>query len=215
MRKGKSVIGKDVLSLEDGTRLETVSDLIVDPGGQRLVALVVDEGGLMSPSRVVPIGEVTGFGKDAVIVRGQDSVVATNQDDALRAIVDQKEKIVGKQVYTVNGDDQGKIADVYFDEPTGNVMGYEVSGGIIGDVTKGTSFLSIEDITTIGNDVIYVQPEIATVLDEQVGGLQGAVRDAGIASVRPADGHRPTERQRPTPLSASEPVPTLSRKRDR
>ena len=179
MRKGKSVIGKDVLSLEDGTRLETVSDLIVDPGGQRLVALVVDEGGLMSPSRVVPIGEVTGFGKDAVIVRGQDSVVATNQDDALRAIVDQKEKIVGKEVYTVNGDDQGKIADVYFDEPTGTVMGYEVSGGILGDVTKGTSFLATADITSIGNDVIYVQPETATVLDQQVGGLQGAVRDAG------------------------------------
>ena len=179
MRKGKSVIGKDVLSLEDGTRLETVSDLIVDPGGQRLVALVVDEGGLMSPSRVVPIGEVTGFGKDAVVVRGQGSVVATNQDDALRAIVDQKEKIVGKEVYTVNGDDQGKIADVYFDEPTGTVMGYEVSGGILGDVTKGTSFLATDDITTIGNDVIYVQPETATVLDQQVGGIQGAVRDAG------------------------------------
>ena len=127
MRKGKSVIGKDVLSLEDGTRLETVSDLIVDPGGQRL----------MSPSRVVPIGEVTGFGKDAVIVRGQGSVVATNQDDALRAIVDEKDKIVGKEVYTVNGDDQGKIADVYFDEPTGTVMGYEVSGGILGAVDTG------------------------------------------------------------------------------
>jgi uncharacterized protein YrrD len=179
MRKGKSVIGKDVLSLEDGTRLETVSDLIMDPGGQRLVALVVDEGGLMSPSRVVPIGEVTGFGKDAVVVRGQGSVVATNQDDSLRAIVDQKETIVGKEVYTVEGDDQGKVADVYFDEPTGMVMGYEVSGGLIGDVTKGTSFLATDDITTIGNDVIYVQPETATVLDQQVGGLQGAVSDAG------------------------------------
>ena len=31
----------------------------------------------------------------------------------------------------------------------------------------------------IGNDVIYVQPETATVLDQQVGGIQGAVRDAG------------------------------------
>ena len=179
MRKGKSVIGKDVLSLEDGTRLEKVSDLIVDPGGQRLVALVIDEGGLMSPARVVPMGEVTGFGKDAVVVRGPGSIVSTNQDDELRAIVDQKEKILGKEVYTVQGDDQGKIADVYFDEPTGTVIGYEVSGGLIGDVTKGTSFLATDDITTIGSDVIYVQPETATVLDQQVGGIQGAVRDAG------------------------------------
>ena len=93
--------------------------------------------------------------------------------------MDQKEKIVGKEVYTVQGDDQGKIADVYFDEPTGTVMGYEVSGGLFGDVSKGTSFLATDDITTIGNDVIYVQPETAIVLDRQVGGIQGAVRDVG------------------------------------
>ena len=143
------------------------------------MALVVDESGLMSPARVVPIGEVTGFGKDAVVVRGPDSIVPTNEDETLRTIVDQKEKILGKQVYTVQGDDQGKIADIYFDEPTGTVMGYEVSGGLLGDVAKGTSFLATDDITSIGNDVIYVQPETATVLDQQVGGIQGAVKGAG------------------------------------
>jgi uncharacterized protein YrrD len=179
MRKGKSVIGKDILSLEDGTHLESVRDLIVDADGQRLVAIVVEESGLMSPARVIPIGEVTSFGKDAVVVRGSGSIVPTNQDETLRAIVEQKEKILGKQVYTVQGDDQGKIADIYFDEPTGTVTGYEVSGGLLGDVAKGTSFLSTDDITSIGNDVIYVQPETATVLDQQVGGIQGAVKGAG------------------------------------
>jgi uncharacterized protein YrrD len=179
MRKGKSVIGKDILSLEDGTHLESVRDLIVDADGQRLVAIVVEESGLMSPARVIPIGEVTSFGKDAVVVRGSGSIVPTNQDETLQAIVEQKEKILGKQVYTVQGDDQGKIADIYFDEPTGTVTGYEVSGGLLGDVAKGTSFLSTDDITSIGNDVIYVQPETATVLDQQVGGIQGAVKGAG------------------------------------
>ena len=179
MRKGNSVIGKDILSLEDGTHLESVRDLIVDAGGQRLVAIVVEESGLMSPARVIPIGEVTSFGKDAVVVRGPDSIVPTNEDETLRTIVEQKEKILGKQVYTVQGDDQGKIADIYFDEPTGTVMGYEVSGGLLGDVAKGTSFLATDDITSIGNDVIYVQPETATVLDQQVGGIQGAVKGAG------------------------------------
>jgi len=179
MRKGKSVIGKDILSLEDGTHLESIRDLIVDASGQRLVALVIEESGLMSPARVIPIGEVTSFGKDAVVVRGPGSIIPTNQDEALREIVEHKEKIVGKQVYTVDGDDQGKIADIYFDEPTGTVMGYEVSGGFLGDVAKGTSFLATEDITSIGSDVIYVQPETAPVLDQQVGGIQGAVKDAG------------------------------------
>ena len=179
MRKGKSVIGKDVLSLADGAKLQTVSDVIVDPSGQRLVALVVDEGGLMSSAKVVPIEEVTSFGKDAVVVRSHDSIIATNQNQALRDIVDQDEKILGKKVFTVSGDDQGSVGDIYFDERTGTVVGYEVSGGLLGDAAKGTSYLPTDEITTIGVDVIYVEPEVASALDQQVGGIQGAVKGAG------------------------------------
>jgi uncharacterized protein YrrD len=179
VRKGKSVIGKDVLSLADGAKVETVSDVIVDPSGQRLVALVVNEGGLMSSAKVVPIEEVSSFGKDAVVIRSQDSIISTSQNQALRDIVDQDEKILGKKVYTVDGDNQGSVGDIYFDERTGSVVGYEVSGGLLGDAAKGTSYLPTDEITTIGVDVIYVQPEVATALEQQVGGIQGAVKGAG------------------------------------
>ena len=179
MRKGKSILGKDVLALDDGTKLEKVHGVIVDPGGQRLVALVVDEGGLMSSTKVVPIEEISSFGRDAVVVGGLGSIVTTSEAPGLKQIVEQSEKIVGKKVFTVTGDEQGTIADIYFDEPSGKVLGYEVSGGWLGDAAKGTSYLPSEDITTIGADVIYVQPEVADTLDQQVGGVQGALQDAG------------------------------------
>ena len=179
MRKGKSIIGKDVLALDDGTKLEKVNGVIVDPGGQRLVALVVDEGGLMSSTKVVPIEEISSFGRDAVVVGGQRSIVTTAEAPGLKEIVEQSDRIVGKKVFTVTGDEQGTIADIYFDEPSGRVLGYEVSGGLLGDAAKGTSYLPSEEITAIGADVIYVQPEVAETLDQQVGGVQGALQDAG------------------------------------
>ena len=179
MRKGKSLIGKDILTLEDGTKLEKVNGVIVDPGGQRLVALVVDQGGLMSSTRVVPIEEVSSFGRDAVVIEGRASVVTTAEAPGLKAIVEQSERIVDKKVFTVTGDEQGTVADIYFDERSGNVLGYEVSGGLIGDAARGTSYLPSEDITTIGADVIYVHPEVADALEEQIGGIQGALQDAG------------------------------------
>jgi uncharacterized protein YrrD len=179
MRKGKSVIGKDILALDEGTRLQKVNNLIIDPGGQRLVGLVVDEGGLMSSTKVVPIEEVSSFGRDAVVVEGQHSIVTTAEAPEIKDIVDHAEKFVGKKVFTVTGDDQGTIADIYFDEPTGTVLGYEVSGGLFADTAKGTAYLPTEDITSIGADVIYVEPQIADTLDQQVGGVQGALQDAG------------------------------------
>ena len=147
MRKGKSLIGKDILTLEDGTKLEKVNGVIVDTGGQRLVALVVDQGGLMSSTRVVPIEEVSSFGRDAVVIGGRGSIVTTAEAPGLKEIVDHSEKIVDKKVFTVTGDEQGTIKDIYFDERSGNVLGYEVSGGLIGDAATGTSYLPSEDIT--------------------------------------------------------------------
>ena len=179
MRKGRNIIGKDVLGLDDGSKLQDVTDLIVDPAGQRLVALVVDEGGLMSSARVVPIEAVSAFGKDAVVIQGAGAIISTSDNDALRSIVDADEKILGKKVFTTDGDEQGSVADIYFDETTGAVLGYELSNGLLGDAASGTSYLATEDITTIGTDVIYVRPEVAHVLEQQVGGIQGAMQDAG------------------------------------
>ena len=105
--------------------------------------------------------------------------MTTAEAPGLKEIVDQSEKIVDKKVFTVTGDEQGTIADIYFDESSGKVLGFEVSGGLLGDAAKGTSYLPTEEITSIGTDVIYVAPAVADALDQQVGGIQGALQDAG------------------------------------
>lgn len=179
MRKGKSIIGKEVLSLAEGVKLDKVNDVVVDPEGRRLVALVVSEGGFMSSSKVVPLNRISSFGKDAVVVQSAESIVAASADPELRAYVDREEKILGKTVYTTTGDEQGSVADIYFEETTGAVVGYEISGGMLGDAAKGRSYLATEEITGIGDDVIYVDPEVAAGLEAQVGGIQGSLDQAG------------------------------------
>lgn len=179
MRKGKSVIGKEILSLAEGVKLDKVNDLVVEPGGQRVVALVVSEGGFMSSSKVVPIVQVASFGKDAVVIESSDSIISASAEPELEAIVAGDDRIVGKTVYTTTGDDQGSIADIYFEESTGAVVGYEITGGMLGDAARGRSYLATDEITAIGNDVIYVEPETAATLEGQVGGIQGTLEEAG------------------------------------
>jgi uncharacterized protein YrrD len=179
MRKGKSVIGKQILSLSTGQRLESVNDLVLDPDGRRMIALVVSEGGILTSEKVVPSSEITSYGKDAVVVRAPDAIISASDQPELRAAVHHHDKILGKTVFTTTGDKLGSISDVYFDERTADVMGYEVSGGLIGDATKGTSYLATDEITNIGPDVIYVNPVTAETLEAQVGGIQGALQGAG------------------------------------
>ncbi len=178
MRKGKNIIGKDVLSLADGVRIHSVKDLIIGEENDCVVALLVDEGGLFSGSTVVPIEAVHSFGKDAVVIADAGAVVAASSYPKVHAIIDRKESLLGKKIVTTEGQELGKVGDMYFNETDGQIVGLEISGGTIGDITKGASYLPIEDVQRSGPDVVFVHPQVSDKLEAQQGGLQGALSGA-------------------------------------
>lgn len=179
MRKGKNVVGQSVVSYNDGRKLESVKDVLLGETNTSIVALLVDEGGLLSSSRVVPMEAVHSFGRDAVVITGSEAVVSASADPEVKAIVNRNDKLLGKRVMTNTGDLLGTISDMYFQERTGQIAGFEVSGGILGDIARGTSYLALEEIENIGPDVIFVRPEVSDKLEGQVGGLQGALDETG------------------------------------
>jgi uncharacterized protein YrrD len=179
MRKGKTVVGQHLLSLNDGRRIDSVKDLVISAGNDAIVALVVDEGGLLSSSKVVPLENVSSFGKHAVVIDDSSAIVSASADPDTKAILDRKDSLLGKKVYTDHGQQMGTISDMYFDETSGRILGFEVSGGIFGDIARGTSYLPVEDVERIGPDVIFVRPSTGEALESQVGGVQGALNSAG------------------------------------
>lgn len=179
MRKGKSVIGKPILSLADGARLHEVKDVILGAGNDNVVGLLADEGGFLASSHVVPIEEVVSFGRDAVVVARRESVIAANEVPEIGSIVARDQSLLGTRVFTETGDDQGKINDVYFDEPTGRILGFELSGGVFTDAAQGTRYVPVEELVRVGPDVAYVHPETADLLEQQRGGISGALAGVG------------------------------------
>ncbi|HVM29426.1 MAG TPA: PRC-barrel domain-containing protein [Candidatus Limnocylindrales bacterium] len=179
MRKGKNVIGQPVLGFADGRRLDTVKDLVLSGTDDSVVALLVDEGGLLSHSRIVPFDQIRSFGRDAVVIEDKQAIISASHSREISKILNRDEKLLGKKVVTDTGDGLGSISDMYFDDQTGRILGFEVSGGLIGDIARGTSYLALEDIERMGPDVIFVRPDTGEDLENQVGGLQGAMNQAG------------------------------------
>jgi uncharacterized protein YrrD len=179
MRKGKTVIGQDVLSLADGQKIETVKDLLISQSNDAIVALLVDEGGLLSSSKIVPIEEVQDFGRNAVVITDPTAVTRASSYPEAKEIIDRKDSLLGKRVFTDGGQQMGTISDMYFDENGGRILGFEVSGGVIGDIARGTSYLAVEEIERIGPDVVFIAPASGEALESQVGGVQGALQKAG------------------------------------
>jgi uncharacterized protein YrrD len=179
MHKGSDVIGKVVVTYDTGERVERVQDLLFDQDSNQLVGLLVDEGGWLSSARVVTLKNVQTIGPNAVVIPSKSAIAKSSKIPEIKQILKRNNVLKGTRIMTTNGRDLGTMVDLYFDEETGAVEGYEVSGGLFADVYSGRSFVPAPRTLNIGEDVAFVPPEISDLMEEQVGGIKGAVQTAG------------------------------------
>jgi uncharacterized protein YrrD len=178
MRKGRDMIGKPVVAYDTGEKVETVTDLIFDQDENRLLGFLIDEGGWFSNAKVLPLNQIKAIGLDAVVVADENSIRTSSSFPDIHRVLERNNVLKGTQIMTLDGRDLGTMVDLYFDDQTGIVEGYEVSGGLFADAYSGRSFVPAPQTLKIGEDVAFVPPEIADLMEEQVGGIKAAVQTA-------------------------------------
>ena len=180
MIKGKEMIGRSVMTIDGGVQLNKVQDLVFDHDANQVLALLVDEGGWFRSAKVVPFEMVKSIGDDAVMVQDESDVISARDDSRIAELLDSKTGIIGTKLLTEEGRDLGKIADVYFEERSGKVVGYEATGGLFSDLSSGRTFVPAPESIIIGDDAAIVPESVAAAMEEQeAGGLQGAFGRAG------------------------------------
>jgi uncharacterized protein YrrD len=176
MFKGRDVIGKPVVSYDVGEKFDVVEDLIFDQESNQLLGFLVRESSWFKPAQVLLLSDVQAIGVDAVITSSQGAIAKASQIPAVSHILDYNTILKGTRILTMDGRDLGVIVDLYFDENSGRVEGYEVSGGLFADAYSGRSFVPALQTLKIGRDVAFVPTETAQLMEEQVGGLRGAMQ---------------------------------------
>ncbi len=179
MLKGSDLIGKVVVTYDTGKKIERIRDLIFDQERNQLLGFLVEEKGLFRDAKVIPLQEVQAIGLDAIVVHSKESVVEAHHSPAIAEIVHHNNVLRGTKILTTAGLNLGELVDLFFDEHSGLVEGYEVSGGVFADAYSGRSFVPAPETLKIGYDVAFVPPETAQMMAEQVGGIRGAVQATG------------------------------------
>ncbi|MDP9314227.1 MAG: PRC-barrel domain-containing protein [Chloroflexota bacterium] len=179
MRKGSDLVGKPIVAFDTGEEFERVQDLLFDQHSNQLLGFLVDEGGWFSSARVLPLENVQTIGPDAIIVPSKTAIANATQVPAINRVLERNNVLKGTKIMTTDGRDLGTMADLYFDERTGAVEGYEVSGGIFADAYTGRSFVPAPQTLKIGEDVAFVPPETADLMEEQLGGIKAAAQTGG------------------------------------
>jgi len=156
MRKGHSITGLQVLSQNTGKDLGKVLDLIFDHDANQCLALVLREKALLQNAQVVRYENIVSIGKDAVIVSADDTVINPLDDSRLRIVLERDTHLTGTKIVSESGQDLGSFADVYIDESTGRVVGYEVSGGLVADAMSGKRYIPAERTKElrVGDDML-------------------------------------------------------------
>lgn len=180
MIKGKDILNRSIVAVSTGEKIDRVHDVIFDHQANQVLGLLVDEGGWFSAAKVVPFERIRSVGEDAVMIGSADDVTTTREDGRLKEALDSKASLIGLTLLTTDGQNLGRIADVFFDEHTGQVEGYEATGGLFADLSSGRTFVPAPESVQIGTDTAIVPISVAQAMQEQEdGGLKGALSSAG------------------------------------
>lgn len=162
MQKASEIIGRAVVAREGAEDVGKIKDLVVDPSGRQVLGFVVGEG-LLKSTKVAPWMGIQAIGPDSVIVSASTSIVKVAEAPDIKAVLDKDLSIRGLRLQTTDGKDLGKIDDFQFDEKTGAVLGYELSGGIFGR----NSFMPTPTTLELGKDLAFVGPEAEETIEKK------------------------------------------------
>ena len=161
MRLGKRLLGMDVFVLSTGRNLGQVQDLIFSVSSSKLMALLVTAKGLVDGEGkplefVIKLDDVHRVGSDAVIIG--DLTVLRRMDEILSmgGTWSQTPDIVGLPVITTGGTLLGTLDDVLVDTQTGDILGFQLSDGLIKDLLTGRVVIPASSQYQLGSEALIV-----------------------------------------------------------
>ena len=148
--------GKTILSVNDGAKIGSVDDVLIDPNSLRIAALTVTSGGVFDrETNYVPASDVNKWGKDAVLVEGRE-VFRTEADITDRERwISAGNKLNGLTMVDSHGTRLGRIEDVLIDE-SGKIVSYRISDSMMGGSSRD---IPAGNTKAMGEDVVIVEAE--------------------------------------------------------
>lgn len=175
MRKGTDLIGKPIIAYDSGCKVGTVRDLIFSQNQSALVALLTEEPKWFGSGKIVLIDDIKAIGIDGILIDNAEFIQSADKVPAVQHVIEQQNVLRGTEIMTISGRNLGKMVDLYFNAKTGDVEGYEVSGGVFSDAYTGRSFVPVNRTFHIGQDFAFVPDSVTEMMEEQIGGFKGAM----------------------------------------
>ena len=151
----KQLKGIPVISVSDAEQLGTVERAYLDPEARRIVGFSFHQaGGFLQPESapLLDTSDIQSFGADVLTLANPAMIRGKETANRYAELMD-VDRLHGRQVFTEDGQDLGKIDSVEFDEQSYRLTGFELGSGFFDNPRP----VLVDDIVTIGPEVIVVR----------------------------------------------------------
>ncbi len=176
MRKSKRFVSMPVISLEGGRQIGVVKEIVVDPAGKKVAALIVDQKGWFKEQRFIPYHRIHSIGKDAVTIEKTSGVEKAAGLPGIVGMLKERVRITGAKIVSENGKTLGYVDDYYVDTASGTIAGLEFSGNFLNGMIRGRAFIDITYVRTLGKEVVVITNEGVENTFKLEGGIQEKVK---------------------------------------
>ncbi len=152
MKTLRELRGLPVLTLEEGERLGQVRDLILDPVGAQVLALILDRRAPGGEPQVVATANVRHVGVAAITVENRGSLVPLSRVPRFQALARSRRPLEGRMVISEEGERLGRVGDLQVDETN-----FRATSLILRGTFRRGRVIPIEQVRTIGADAIVVR----------------------------------------------------------
>ena len=153
MRRGREIIGLPVIKLATGKELGWVADLSWNHDQRKIKGISLDTGGVVYRSDPIPRSNIAFIGQDAVTMADEAASGEGTDSSGDKSIG----AVAGVMVVTDTGRNLGTLQDLVFDDSGESLVGYEVSGGLVGDFISGREVLPPEAVLAWGTETVVVR----------------------------------------------------------
>ncbi|HIE51694.1 MAG TPA: hypothetical protein EYP85_08020 [Armatimonadetes bacterium] len=166
IKRYRELIGLPILELRTGENIAKVQDVILNAQERRVLALVVERGGLFKTARAILFERVEGIGDNAVTVETANVIVELPQHPDLERLYKRGIHLQGNRLVTKSGNRLGKIVDFGLETETGEIVLLYLTSGLL----KGQTSVNAQKIITVGKDAVIVPDDYAAEPEETTEG---------------------------------------------
>ncbi|WP_239582844.1 PRC-barrel domain-containing protein [Bacillus tianshenii] len=154
MRTFSRVVGMLIYDRASGNKIGRITDFCIEEPG-KIKGLLIDGKGVFHRKKFLPFEHIISFGDDGVMVEARALDSLSKEEDKEVYFI-HGHGIKGKSFLTGEGNKLGLLDDVYFEEETGTIVGYEVTDGFFADIAEGKKIIHHPSDLIIGKDTVVV-----------------------------------------------------------